>query len=91
VKQSGNYNPSPSARKNKRNPPFGGFFIFPDEQLQNMQKQICLIEFLRYVLFLFIKAPSPSASNIEHPVVIPRDVLFCSVSGDFCGQHYQCI
>jgi len=28
---------------------------YADEQLQNMQKRICLIEFLRYVLFLFIK------------------------------------
>ncbi len=28
---------------------------YADEQLQNMQKRICFIEFLRYVLFLFIK------------------------------------
>ena len=28
---------------------------YADEQLQNMQKRIYLIEFLRYVLLLFIK------------------------------------
>ncbi len=32
--------------------------------------------------------PSPSASNIEHPVVIPWDVLFRPISGGFCGQYY---
>ena len=32
-----------------------------------------------------------SASNIEHPVVIPRDVLFRPVSGSFLQRYYQCI
>ena len=35
--------------------------------------------------------PSPSASKITHPVVIPLDVLFCPVSGGFIARYYQCI
>ena len=35
--------------------------------------------------------PSPSARNITHPMVIPRDVLFCPVSGGFIARYYQCI
>ena len=33
--------------------------------------------------------PSPSARNMMHPVVIPRDVLFCPVSGGFIARYYQ--
>lgn len=35
--------------------------------------------------------PSPSARNIEHPVVIPRDVSFAPDSREFYTQGYQCI
>ena len=35
--------------------------------------------------------PPISASNIEHPVVIPRDVHFRPVSGDSYAQYYQYI
>ena len=35
--------------------------------------------------------PSPSASNIEHPVVIPRDVSFTPESGDFSVRWYWCM
>ncbi len=35
--------------------------------------------------------PSPSASKIRHPVVIPQDVLFRPVSGGFYPRYYQCI
>lgn len=40
-----------------------------------------------------IKGSNPfiSASNIEHPVVIPWDVLFRPVPCGFCGRHFQCI
>ena len=31
--------------------------------------------------------PSPSASKIGHPVVIPRDVLFRPVSGSFWQRY----
>lgn len=34
---------------------------------------------------------STSARNIEHPVVIPRDVSFAPESGDFYQQRYQCM
>ena len=33
--------------------------------------------------------PSPSATKIRHPVVIPRDVLFCPVPGGFWQRYYQ--
>ncbi len=33
--------------------------------------------------------PSPSATKIRHPVVIPLDVLFCHVSGGFWQRYYQ--
>ena len=35
--------------------------------------------------------PFVSASNIEHPVVIPWDVSFAPEPGDFYQQRYKCM
>ena len=57
---------------------------YADEQLANPQKRIYLIEFLHLGLIIVHQGQGfVSATNIEHPVVIPRDVLFRPVSGSF--------